>query len=274
MRGARITRIFLAVFAALAVLLPAAARASEQGVKLSRVSVNLRDAASLQAGARTFVNYCLNCHSASMMRYIRLVDIGLSEQQIRENLLFSADKVGEMMNVAMTRKDAKEWFGAPPPDLTVIARARGPDWLYTYLRGFYRDPGMATGWNNLVFERAAMPHVLWTLQGTPVLEVREFNTGNEAEAARIQARSLSVLAEQGEGDARRHVLKTLRLESAGSLTPVQYDGVVRDLVNFLVWMSEPTQEARKQTGIVVLLCLGVLLILTWLLYKAYWKDVH
>jgi ubiquinol-cytochrome c reductase cytochrome c1 subunit len=248
--------------------------ASEEGGKLDHMRVDVRDAASLQAGARTFVNYCLNCHSASMMRYSSLRDIGLTEEQIKENLVFTADKVGEMMTVGMSRKDAKEWFGAPPPDLSVIARTRGADWLYTYLRTFYRDPSTITGWNNLVFDRVAMPHALWTLQGEPSLEVREFKTEHEAEAAKIQTKAFSVLAEEGEGDARRYVLKTVRVQAPGALTPAQYDGTVHDLVNFLVWMSEPAQEARKQIGILVLLFLGVLLLLSWLLYKSFWKDIH
>jgi ubiquinol-cytochrome c reductase cytochrome c1 subunit len=258
--------------AVLALALPAAA--AEGPGQLDRMSADVRDEASLQSGARTFVNYCLNCHSAAMMRYNRLQDIGLTEEQIKDNLLFATDKVGDLMNMAMSRKDAKEWFGAAPPDLSVIARTRGTDWLYTYLRTFYRDPSTVTGWNNLVFERVAMPHVLWTLQGQPALEIREFKTEHEAEAAKIQARSFSVLSEQGEGDARRYLLRTTRVETPGELSPVQYDAVIRDLVNFLAWMGEPAQETRKGIGIVVLLFLGVLLVLTWLLYKSYWKDVH
>jgi ubiquinol-cytochrome c reductase cytochrome c1 subunit len=257
-----------------ALAFPAAAPAAEGHLKLDQARVDVRNTESLQAGARTFVNYCLNCHSASVMRYNRLGDLGLSEEQIKENLLFTAEKVGEMMTVGMTRKDAKEWFGAAPPDLSVIARTRGADWLYTYLRTFYRDPTTVTGWNNLVFERVAMPHALWTLQGQPALEVREFKTLEEAEAARIQAKSFSVLSEGGEEGVRRHLLKTIRVSTPGALTPAQYDGVVHDLVNFLVWMGEPAQESRKQIGIVALLFLGLMVLLSWLLYKSYWKDVH
>ena len=270
------TRKLLAL-AVLAVSLPATSlpASAEGGLPLDRMSVDVRDAASLQAGARDFVNYCLNCHSASMMRYNRLSDLGLTEEQIKDNLLFTGDKVGAMMSVAMTRSDAKNWFGAAPPDLTVIARTRGADWLYSYLRSFYRDPKTDTGWNNLVFERVAMPHVLWTLQGQTILEVREFKTEHEAEAARIQEHRFAVLSEEGEGDATRHILKTTRIDKAGQLTPAQYDALVRDLVNYLVWMGEPAQETRKSIGIVVVLFLGLLLLpLTWLLKKAYWKDVH
>ena len=155
---------------------------AEESVRLDAAPVDPRDVASLQAGARTFVNYCLNCHSAGMMRYNKLLDIGLSEQQIKDNLLFTADKVGELMSVSMTRRDAKEWFGAPPPDLSVIARSRGADWLYTYLRSFYRDPEAATGWNNMVYERVGMPHVLWTLSGQQMQVEQKFGSREQAEA--------------------------------------------------------------------------------------------
>jgi ubiquinol-cytochrome c reductase cytochrome c1 subunit len=143
---------------------PATLLAAAAAQPLDRAPIEPRDLASLQAGARTFVNYCLNCHGAQYMRYNRLGDLGLTEAQIRDNLMFAAEKVGETMTVAMTVKDGKAWFGVPPPDLSVIARSRGADWLYTYLRTFYRDEKTASGWNNRVFANAAMPHVLWQLQ--------------------------------------------------------------------------------------------------------------
>jgi ubiquinol-cytochrome c reductase cytochrome c1 subunit len=152
-----VRRILLALLWAPATLLAAT-------YPLDRAPIEPRDRASLQAGTRTFVNYCLNCHGAQYMRYNRLTDLGLSEAQIRDNLMFAAGKVGETMKVAMTVKDGKAWFGVPPPDLSVIARARGADWLYTYLRAFYRDEETASGWNNRVFANVAMPHVLWKLQ--------------------------------------------------------------------------------------------------------------
>ena len=150
----------------LAVLLfvPAIALAAESGHALERAPIDPRDLVSLQSGARTFVNYCLNCHSAQYMRYNRLTDIGLTEAQIRGNLMFATDKVGDTMKVAMTPKDGKAWFGVPPPDLSVISRSRGVDWLYAYLRTFYRDDKTPSGWNNRVFANAAMPHVLWKVQ--------------------------------------------------------------------------------------------------------------
>ena len=163
--------------------------AAEESVRLDAAPIDPRDIASLQAGARTFVNYCLNCHSAGSMRYIKLEEIGLTEQQIKDNLLFTADKVGELMSFALGRKDAKEWLGTVPPDLSVIARARGPDWLYTYLRSFYRDRESATGWNNMVYERVAMPHVLWTLSGQQVLVESKFKNLEQAEAVGRQQKN-------------------------------------------------------------------------------------
>jgi ubiquinol-cytochrome c reductase cytochrome c1 subunit len=266
---------------ALVVLLALAAQlalAAEEPVRLDSAPIDPRDVASLQSGARSFVNYCLNCHSAGMMRYHKLLDLGLTEQQVKENLLFTADKIGELMNVAMTRKDAKEWLGTAPPDLSVIARARGPDWLYTYMRSFYRDPESATGWNNMVYERVAMPHVLWTLSGQQVQEERKFGNVEQAEAVGRQQKSawkIDVLTpDQAGKDGERFILKTIRTETAGSLSQIDYDIMVRDLVNFMTWMSEPNQITRKQVGYVVMLVLLVLLVLTYLLYKEFWKDVH
>jgi ubiquinol-cytochrome c reductase cytochrome c1 subunit len=249
---------------ALLVLLPALAAAplfaQEETVRLDPAPIDPRDVTSLQAGARAFVNYCLNCHSASLMRYSKLEELDLTEQQIKDNLLFTADKVGELMNIGMTKKDAKEWFGAPPPDLSVIARSRSADWLYTYLRSFYRDPQTATGWNNVVFPNVGMPHVLWQLQGQRIMkqEVVKDAAGKEAK------------------DEYGHPLTTTKFDTVvpGRLSAVDYDLLVRDLVNYLVWMSEPNAHFRKQVGIVVLFFLGILLVLTYALYKEFWKDVH
>src|SRR6185295_10874068 len=127
----------------------------------------------LQAGARTYMNYCLGCHGMQFMRYDGLKHLGLSEAQIRDNLMFTAEKIGEPMKIAFPPKEAKAWFGAAPPDLSVVARSRGADWLYTFLRGFYRDDTRPTGWNNTVYDKVAMPHILWQLQGQQVLKVEE-----------------------------------------------------------------------------------------------------
>jgi len=228
--------------------IPLAALASEE-MKLERAPIDPRDAVSIQRGAQVFVNYCLNCHSAEAMRYNRLEDLGLTEQQIKDNLMFATDKVGDTMAVAMRGGDAKTWFGVAPPDLSVIARARGADWLYTYLRSFYRDESRNTGWNNLVFPNVGMPHVLYELQGEQVLTSQA-------------------------GPKRTADVKNLELETPGKLSPAEYDKRVADLVNYLVFMSEPARETRVRIGYAVLIFLGVLFVPVYLLKKEYWKDVH
>ena len=228
------------------------------GPELDKAPVRFDDA-SLQQGAKLFVNYCLNCHSASSVRYNTLTQIGLTEQQIKDNLMFAADKTGEQMLSAMRRDDARKWFGAAPPDLSVIARARaseegsGADWLYTYLRSFYRDESRPTGWNNAVFPGVGMPHALWTLQG-------------EQEAK-------FVTKDDGHGNQIKH-LEGFELVKPGSLKPQEYDEQVANLVSFLTWMGEPGQETRHSMGWFVLALLSVFAVLSWLLKRAYWKDVH
>ncbi len=230
---------------------PLMAFGSEGGYRLDKSPHDPRDLVSLQAGARTFVNYCQGCHGAQFMRLNRLTELGLTEAQIRDNLMFTADKVGETMKTAMPAKEAKAWFGVAPPDLSVIARSRGADWLYTYLRTFYRDPKTATGWNNAVYPNVGMPHVLWTLQGEQSLEAAAVKdmAGHE----RVQYKWSQI--------------------SQGSLTPVAYDSVARDLVNFLVYIGEPAASERRAVGIVALFVLGLLFILAYLLKLEFWKDV-
>jgi ubiquinol-cytochrome c reductase cytochrome c1 subunit len=215
-------------------------------VELDHAPINSRDKISLQRGAKNFVNYCLTCHSANYMRYSRLQDLGLSEDQIRNNLIQTGVKVGETMSIALKPDDAKAWFGAAPPDLTVIARSRGPDWLYSYLRGFYRDSSRPSGWNNTVFPQVGMPHVLYELQGQQVM--------------------VSEKTEHGEHHK-------LHLEKPGKLTPVEYDQFVADLVNYLDYMGEPHKAKRIQTGIIVMFFLALLFPLAVLVKKEYWKDV-
>jgi ubiquinol-cytochrome c reductase cytochrome c1 subunit len=236
-------------FLFLLLAMPALAMAAGgHSVPLDKAPVNLADQDSLQRGARMFVNYCLNCHSASAMRYSRLQDIGLTEDQIKDNLLFSAEKPGELMKIGMTKADGKAWFGATPPDLSVIARSRGADWLYTYLRGFYRDDTRATGWNNTVFDKVGMPHVMWSLQGEMV----------------------PVYKKEGEHET----IARLELAKPGSVTLAEYDAMVGDLVNYLVWMGEPAQVQRKQLGVIVLLFLAGFFVIAYYLKKEFWKDVH
>ena len=225
---------------------PFLAFAAGAELHLDRAPDRANDMAALQNGAKIFVNYCLNCHSASYMRYNRLKDIGLTDAQIRDNLMFTADKVGEPMRIAMQRAEAKAWFGVAPPDLTIIARARasefgsGADWLYTYLRTFHRDETRPTGWNNLVFANVGMPHVLWELQGDQVM-----------------------------GEDHK-----LKLVSPGKLKPQEFDDAVGDLVAYLKYMGEPVAEFRKQLGVIVLIFLAVVFVFAYALKREYWKDVH
>ena len=231
---------FIKNLAMLVLVVPCTVLAAATAYRLDSSPHDVRDLVSLQAGARTYVNYCLGCHGVQFMRYKGLGEFGLTEAQIKENLLFGAEKVGEPMKVALDPKEAKAWFGVAPPDLSVVARSRGADWLYTYLRAFYRDPKTVTGWNNAVYANVAMPHALWTLQG-----------------------------EQG-WDPKEHRLTVI---SKGSMSPTEYDATVRDLVNFLVYVGEPAAANRKTIGIVVLFVLGVVFIFAYLLKKEYWKDV-
>ncbi len=233
--------------------LPTAVWAAGPGVPLDRAPVNPHNQESLQRGASVFVNYCLSCHAASYMRYNRMQDFGLSEALIKENLLFAADKPGETMQVAMRAKDAKEWFGVAPPDLSVITRSRGADWVYTYLRGFYRDNGRPMGWNNRVFENVGMPHVLHDLQGQMVPVYR---------------------VEKGTDGVEHKVLDRLELARPGSMTLAEYDALVGDLVNYLAWMGEPAKSERMHLGVAVLLFLGLFYVVAFYLKKEYWKDVH
>jgi len=233
--------------------LPTAAFASEAAIHLDHAPVNPHDQESLQRGARVFVNYCLNCHSASYMRYNRMQDFGLTEPQIKDNLLFAAEKPGETMAVAMRTKDAKAWFGAPPPDLSVIARSRGADWVYTYLRSFYRDDTRPTGWNNTVFDKVGMPNVLHELQGqmAPVYRTEKNAEGHE-----------------------HQVIERMELIKPGKVTQAEYDALVGDLVNYLTWMGEPAKSARMNIRLAVLLFLGIFYVVAFYLKKEFWKDVH
>ena len=222
------------------VCLPAFAFANEVKISVS-APIDATDYASLQRGARTFVNSCLNCHSANYMRYNRLKDIGLTEQQIKDNLLFAGEKVGDTMKVAMNPKDAKKWFGVAPPDLSVEVRARGADWVYAYMRGFYRDSTTPTGWNNIVYDKVAMPHVLYELQGEQILN---------------------------------HETHQLELVKPGKLNPSEYNALVGDLTNFMAFMAEPAKQQRQHLGLLALLFLGILLVLVIKLKKEYWKDIQ
>lgn len=242
-------------------------------LRLDPAPIHRLDAESLQRGARNFVNYCLNCHSAKYMRYERLKDIGLTDQQIKDNLMFATDKIGSTMTVAMTPEEGKAWFGATPPDLTVEARVRGADWLYNYLLAFYRDDKTPTGWNNLVFPNVGMPHVLWTLTGPNTLQTTEYESHEKAIAASIARKGL-VRVDPSQGG--KYIVQTVQADpnAPGSMTPAEYQAFVADLVNYLDYMAEPTRNERVRIGIVVMMYLAVLFVLVYSLKRLYWKDVH
>jgi ubiquinol-cytochrome c reductase cytochrome c1 subunit len=249
-------KVLISLLAALGFVV--GAHAAGGGMAWDKAPNKTNDLAALQNGAKIFVNYCLNCHSAAFMRYNRLRDIGLTEQQIKDNLLFTTEKVGDTMKAAIDPKQAKEWFGANPPDMTVIARSRaaqgmgsGADYLYTYMRTFYVDEAKPTGWNNLVFPNVGMPHALWQLQGkrSPIFE-KVSEHGHEVQ-----------------------VFKGWQQLTPGTLSAEQYDQAMGDLVNYLQWMAEPVQNTRVRIGVWVLLFLSVLTLFTWRLNAAYWKDI-
>jgi len=248
-----------------------AAAAGGANVRMEPANIDRLDVASQQRGVRTFVNYCLNCHSAKYMRYNRLTDLGLEPAMIQDNLMFASAKIGEPMTVAMAPADAKAWFGVVPPDLTVVARVRGADWLYNYFLGFYRDDGSPSGWNNLIFPNVAMPHVLAELSGVNRLVRTEYKTLDEAKGAALAARGLVHLTPAKD---HRYAVETLAVETPGTLTPVEYQALVADLVNYLDYMGEPVRNKRIGLGLVVLLYLGVLFVFAYWLKREYWKDVH
>jgi len=226
-------------------LVPGMSEASSEVGGLDDVYIDLDDKASLQRGARTFVNYCLSCHGAAYMRYNRMgSDLGISDELVRENLLFAADRVGDLMTTSMSPEQARAWFGIAPPDLSLVARSRGPNWVYTYLRSFYADEKTATGWNNTLFPNVAMPHVLYSWQGSqrPLFDNDE--------------------------------LEGFEIVKPGQMSAVEYDTAMRDLTNFLVYLAEPAKLVRYDIGIWVLLFLVIFGALAYLLKKEYWKDVH
>jgi len=245
---------------AILALLPGLALANEGGFPLEKAPDRSNNLAALQNGAKLFVNYCLNCHNASSMRYNRLKDLGLSEDQIKANLLFTGEKVGEMMTTSMNPKDAKAWFGVVPPDLSVIQRAKasgagsGSDYLYTYLRSFYKDDTRPTGWNNMVVNNVAMPHVLWELQGVQKVKMEE-------------------VADPHEHGKTTHQFVGFEQVTPGKLDKLGFDTAVADLVGYMEWMAEPAAQTRKKLGVVVVLFMAVFAFLAWRLNASFWKEV-
>ena len=244
------------IFAMMLAVLPMAATAAGGGVHLDQAPIDLTDKASLQRGAKLFTNYCLSCHSAKYMRYQRVAeDLGMTEEQVEENLMFGGpdQKIGDTMQVAMPVAQSEKWLGVAPPDLSVVARARGTDWLYTYLRSFYLDESRPFGVNNTVFPDVGMPHVLWELEGLkkPVYATAEGPDGEE-----------------------KKVIEGFEYVTEGEMAPAEYDKAMADLVAFMEYMGEPVKLERQRLGVWVLLFLAVLFVLSYLLKKEYWKDVH
>jgi ubiquinol-cytochrome c reductase cytochrome c1 subunit len=236
--------------------------ASSEGIEWDRFPAQkMTDMTALQDGARTFVNYCLNCHSAAFMRYNRMRDLGLTEDQIKKNLMFTTEKVGDVMKSNQDPKQGKDWFGGNPPDLTLMARSRsdlskgtGADYLYTYLRSYYRDETRPTGWNNLAFNNVGMPHVLWELQGQRRVKYEEVKDPHDPSKVSHQFAGFEQI-------------------TPGKLTPQEYDETVANLVAYMSWMAEPGQHKRIRVGVWVLLFLGVFTIIAWRLNAAFWKDI-
>lgn len=231
--------------------------AGGDAIHWSKAPNRTNDLPALQNGAKLFVNYCIGCHSAAFMRYTRLTDIGLTQDQIKANLLFPTEKIGETMKASIDPHEAKTWFGSNPPDLTVIARSRaghggtGADYLYTFLRTFYRDDSKATGWNNLAFPDVAMPNPLWELQGN----------------------RKPVYSEQESHGHSTQIFTGWEQVTPGSVTSAQFDEAIGDLVGYMQWMGEPVQNERKRIGAWVLIFLGFMTVLAWKLNGAYWKDI-
>jgi ubiquinol-cytochrome c reductase cytochrome c1 subunit len=233
-------------------LLPGAAVAAT-GVHLDHAATDIHNTASLQRGARNFANYCAGCHSAKYVRWNRLAaDLGIGEEELQQYLLPAGAKPHDTIHTAMPASQAKEWFGNAPPDLSLVARSRGVDYLYTFLRSYYADGSRPTGVNNLVLPNTAMPHVLAHLQGVKV--------------ARVELVTRDTVTEE-------HIVG-LADGTPGELTPEEFDEFVRDTVNFMDYMGEPVKAKRQSMGVWVVLFLLVFWFMTYLLKKEYWKDVH
>jgi ubiquinol-cytochrome c reductase cytochrome c1 subunit len=243
------------IIASILFLLPLAVDAAGgHAVHLEDANIDLADQASLQNGAKYYANYCMGCHSLQYMRYNRMAeDLGIDEIDLRQNLIFTDAKPGDLMTNAMRPEDGEKWFGTAVPDLTLVTRWRSPDWVYTYLKTFYEDPSRPYGVNNLVFPQVGMPHVLSGLQGIqkPVYE------DHQKEGGEVEKRVVGVTAPEG-----------------GTMSPEEYDAMARDLTAFLTYVGEPMKLERQRLGIYVLLFLGLFFIVAYALKREYWRDVH
>ncbi|MGV6816292.1 MAG: cytochrome c1 [Thiotrichales bacterium] len=261
---------------ALLLLMPASSMAAGGSVPLDHVDIDLSNKASLQRGFKYVVNYCLSCHNAAYSRFSRVgEDLGIDQKLLENEMIFTRDemdkrnKQGALMKVAIPARYAKASFGTVPPDLSLLTRSRGPDWIYTYLRSFYVDESRPFGVNNVVFPNVGMPHVLWELQGW------QGYADPHAHHEEAKEAESSAHGEAQPADAEAPVHESgLYLIKPGKLTPYEYDAVVTDIVNFMEYLSEPSQMKRKTVGIWVMLFLVVLFVLAYLLKKEYWKDIH
>jgi ubiquinol-cytochrome c reductase cytochrome c1 subunit len=267
-----ITAILAALVVATAGVAGPAAASGGSDLRLESAPIDRMDVASLQRGAKTFVNYCLNCHSAKFMRYNRLTDIALTPEMIQDSMMFTTGaRLGDTMQITLAPRDAKLWFGAPPPDLSVEARVRGKEWLYNYFLAFYQDDASASGWNNLVFPNVGMPHVLWKQSGISRLVTTEYKSQDEAEAAAIAAKGLAQVVQTKD---HKYAVETLVVDTPGTMSPAEYRQTVADLVNYLDFMAEPNKTKARTIGIIMVLLFGVLFVFAFLMKREYWKDVH
>ena len=240
---------------ALLFALPGLSMAAAPAVPLEKANIDLRDQASLQRGAKLFVNYCMGCHSVQYQRYNRMGrDIGLTDEQVREHLIFADGKqVGDTMTIAMPRADATRWFGTPPPDLSVITRSNGVDWIYTYLKTFYVDESRPFGFNNAVFPDVGMPHAMWQLEGLKKAITETTVAADGSESTKVVG---------------------YEMVKPGKMNPAEFDQAARDLTNFLAYTGEPIRVERERLGVWVLIFLGIFFVFAYLLKKEYWRDVH
>lgn len=260
-------------------LLPAFGLAAGGGdVQLKQANIDLNNHAAIQRGAKYFVNYCMGCHSAQYVRYKQFTKVGLSEDDIKGNLMFTDAKIGDLMTNAMPGEGAAQWFGAAPPDLTLTARIKhgGADWIYSFLKSFYTDSSRPLGVNNTVFANVGMPHVLWELQGIqdPVYRYEVHDAKSTVATFETAAEAEAFVAQNGEGFRIEQVVDRLELVQPGKLTPAEYDQLSRDLATFLTYISEPMKLERQRIGVWVILFLAVFTVLAYLMKKEWWKDVH
>lgn len=267
------------IAATILALMPLVGQAAGGEVHLEQANIDLGNEPAIQRGAKLFVNYCMGCHSAKYVRYKLFTEVGLSEDDIKDNLMFTDGKVGDLMTIAMPEEDGGAWFGAAAPDLTLTARIKhgGADWIYSYLKGFYTDPSRPLGVNNTVFPNVGMPHVLWDLQGVqePVYRYEVHHEGHSVAAFDTEAAADAYLQEHADQGYRlERVVDRLELVQPGSMTAAEYDQVARDLATFLTYISEPMKLERQRMGIWVILFLVVFTVIAYLMKKEWWKDIH